>query len=113
MSLSLGTFGQERLKNTSVGKGIKKAWEGIFRLREGKMTVEIESVAINKTGRKASLRGSYKWAINGKLVALMVKDRQEGWKIQQVDYTNKKFGDQVDELENPAYVILHPKMTND
>ena len=85
-------------------KGIKKAWEGIFRLREGKMTVEIESVAINKTGRKASLRGSYKWAINGKLVALMVKDRQEGWKIQQVDYTNKKFGDQVDELENPAYV---------
>ena len=85
-------------------KGIKKAWEGIFRLREGKMTVEIESVAINKTGRKASLRGSYKWAVNGKLVALMVKDRQEGWKIQQVDYTNKKFGDQVDELENPAYV---------
>ena len=90
-------------------KAIKKAWEGIFRLREGKMTVEIESVAIDKTGRQASLRGSYKWAVNGKLVALMVKDRQEGWKIQQVDYTNKKFGDQVDELENPAYVNPPPE----
>lgn len=83
--------------------------KGILRLRRGKMTVEIESVAINKTGREASLRGSYKWAVNGKLVALMVKDRKEGWKIKQVDYTNGKFGKQVDELEKPAYVNPPPE----
>ena len=90
-------------------QAVKKAWEGIFHLRRGKMTVEIDSVAINKTGRKASLRGSYRWAVNGNLIALMVKDREEGWKIKQVDYTGEKFGKQVEELENPAYVNPPPE----
>ena len=90
-------------------QAVKKAWEGIFHLRRGKMTVEIDRVAINKTGRKASLRGRYRWAVNGNLIALMVKDREEGWKIKQVDYTGEKFGKQVEELENPAYVNPPPE----
>ena len=88
---------------------IKKGWEGIFNIRKGKMTVEIESVAINKTGKKASLRGNYRWAVSGRLIALMVKDREEGWKIKQVDYTGEKFGKQVEELKNPAYVNPPPE----
>ena len=85
-------------------KAIKKGWEGIFRLRSGNMEVEIDSVAIDKTGKNASLRGRYTWAVSGGLIASMKKDREEGWKIQQVDYTNQKFGKQVDELKDPAYV---------
>jgi hypothetical protein len=85
-------------------KTIEQAWLGIFRLRRGKMTVEFDSVAIDKIGKTATLRGRYQWAVSGGLIALMKKDREEGWKIKQVDYTNGKFGKQVDELKDPAYV---------
>ena len=90
-------------------KAVRKGWEGIFHIRSGKMTVTVNSVAINSTGKKASLRGSYQWAVSGGLIALMVKDREEGWKIKQVDYTGEKFGKQVDEIENPAYVNPPPE----
>lgn len=90
-------------------QAIKKGWEGIFRLRSGKMSVTIESIAISKTGKNASLRGRYQWAVSGGLIALMVKDREEGWKIKQVDYTNEKFGKQVDELKDPGYVNPPPE----
>ena len=90
-------------------EGVKTGWVGIFRIRSGKMNVTIESVAIDKTGKKASLRGRYQWAVSGGLIALMVKDREEGWKIKQVDYTNGKFGKQVDELKDPAYVNPPPE----
>ena len=91
-------------------KAIKKGWEGIFRLRSGTMAVEFERVAIDKIGKNATLYGSYRWAVSGGFIASMVKkDRKDGWKIQQVDYTNKKFGNQVDELENPAYVNPPPE----
>ena len=90
-------------------EGVKTGWVGIFRIRSGKMSVTIESVAIDKTGKKASLRGRYQWAVSGGLIALMVKDRKEGWKIKQVDYTNGKFGKQVDELKDPAYVNPPPE----
>ena len=85
-------------------KTIEQAWLGIFQLRRGKMTVEFDSVAIDKIGKTATLRGRYQWAVGGGLIALMRKDREEGWKIKQVDYTNGKFGKQVDELKDPAYV---------
>ena len=90
-------------------KAIKKGWEGIFRLRSGTMAVTFESVAIDKIGKNATLYGTYQWAVSGGFIASMVKDREEGWKIEQVDYTNKKFGDQVDELEDPAYVNPPPE----
>ena len=90
-------------------EGVKTGWVGIFRIRSGKMSVEIESVAIDKIGKNASLRGRYQWAVSGGLIALMVKDREEGWKIKQVDYTNGKFGKQVDELKDPAYVNPPPE----
>ena len=53
-------------------EGIKTGWVGIFRIRSGKMTVEIESVAIDKIGKNASLRGRYQWAVSGSLIALSV-----------------------------------------
>ena len=90
-------------------KAIKKGWEGIFRLRSGTMAVTFESVAIDKIGKNATLYGTYQWAVSGGFIASMVKDRKEGWKIEQVDYTNKKFGDQVDELKDPAYVNPPPE----
>ena len=91
-------------------KAIKKGWEGIFRLRSGTMTVEFERTAIDKTAKNATLYGRYRWAVSGGFIASIVKkDRKDGWKIQQVDYTNKKFGNQVDELENPAYVNPPPE----
>ncbi len=90
-------------------QAIKKGWVGIFRLRSGKMTVEFESIAIDKIGKNATLRGRYQWAVSGGLIASMKKDREEGWKIQQVDYTNEKFGKQVDELKDPAYVNPPPE----
>ena len=90
-------------------EGVKTGWVGIFRIRSGKMSVTIESVAIDKTGKNASLRGRYQWAVSGGLIALMVKDREEGWKIKQADYTNGKFGKQVDELKDPAYVNPPPE----
>ena len=86
-------------------KAIKSGWTDMFRLHEGKMRVEIESVAIDKDAKNATLRGRYQWARNGRLVAWMIKqNRKDGWKIKQVDYTDGKFGKQVDELEDPAYV---------
>lgn len=90
-------------------KAIEQGWLGIFRLRRGKMSVEIESIAIDKIGKKASLRGRYTWAVSGGLIALMVKDREEGWKIKQADYTNGKFGPQVEELTDPGYVNPPPE----
>lgn len=90
-------------------KAIQKGWEGIFRLRSGPMSVTIESLAIDRTGKNASLRGRYQWAVSGGLIASMKKDREEGWKIQQIDYTNQKFGKQVDELKDPAYVNPPPE----
>ena len=90
-------------------EGVKTGWVGIFRIRSGKMTVDIESVAIDKIGKNATLRGRYQWAVSGGFIALMVKDREEGWKIKQVDYTNGKFGKQVDELKEPAHVNPPPE----
>ena len=77
-------------------KAIKKGWEGVFHLRSGKMTVEFESVAIDTSAKNAMLRGRYQWAVNGSFIALMVKDSEERWKIKQIDYTNEKFGKQVE-----------------
>ena len=91
-------------------KKVKTGWEGIFRLRSGKMTVEIDSVAINKNAKTAMLLGTYQWAVNGGFIALLGRqNREDEWKIKQVDYTNGLYGKQVDELENPAYVNSPPE----
>ena len=90
-------------------KAVKKGWEGIFHIRSGNMNVDIDSVAINTTGKKANVRGRYQWAVSGTVTALMVKDREEGWKIKQADYTGEQFGKQVEEIEKPAYVNPPPE----
>ena len=77
-------------------KAIKKGWEGIFHLRRGKMTVEFERVAIDTSAKNAMLSGRYRWAVSGSFIALTVKDREERWKIKQIDYTNEKFGKLVE-----------------
>lgn len=83
-------------------KAIKNGWTGIFRLHGGAMTVEISSIAIDSRAKNSTLRASYKWAVNGDLIAAMKKDKDE-WKISAIDYTNGKFGKQIKELKDPAY----------
>ena len=65
------------------------------------MTVDISSIAIDSRAKNATLRASYKWAVSGDLIAAMKKDKDE-WKILAIDYTNERFGKQIEELKNPA-----------
>ena len=91
-------------------KAVKTGWAGVFRLHGGAMTVEIESVAIDRSAKNATLRGRYRWAVSGGLIAAMVKkNREDGWKIKQVDYTDGNFGKQIAELKDPAYVNPPPE----
>ena len=82
-------------------KGIKNGWAGIFRLLSGNMTVDITSVAIDSKAQNATLRASYKWAVSGDLIAAMKKEKGT-WKIRAIDYTNERFGKQIEEIQNPA-----------
>ncbi|MBI1927335.1 hypothetical protein HYR99_24230, partial [Candidatus Poribacteria bacterium] len=82
-------------------KGIKNGWVGIFRLRGGNMTVDISSVAIDARAENAILRASYKWAVSGDLIAALKKEKGE-WKIRAIDYTNERFGKQIEEIQKPA-----------
>ena len=102
-------FWAGQLETHETWQGVKDGWVGIFRLRSGKMTVEIERVAIDKSGKNATLYGSFRWAVSGDFIASMKNDRKEGWKIYKVDYTNKKYGEQVEELKDPAYVNPPPE----
>ena len=81
---------------------IKNGWVGIFRLRSGKMTVDISSLSIDSKGKIATLRATYKWAVSGDLIAAMQKDEGE-WKITAIDYTNARFGKQIKEITTPGY----------
>ena len=81
---------------------IKNGWVGIFRLRSGKMTVDISSLSIDSKGKIATLRATYKWAVSGDLIAAMQKDEGE-WNVRAIDYTNAGFGKQIKELTKPGY----------
>ncbi|MCZ6678159.1 MAG: hypothetical protein O7E52_13000 [Candidatus Poribacteria bacterium] len=85
-------------------KGVKNGWIDIFSLRSGNMTVEIESIVIDKSARNARLRAGYRWADSGGLIAAMKKkDSKSDWKILSIDYTNEKFGKLIEEIEAPGY----------
>ena len=97
---ALWTFGGAFEKSVTWN-GVRNGWASVFRLRGGNMTVEITSVAIDANAENATLRASYKWADSGDLIAGMKKENGE-WKIYAIDYTNEKFGKQIEEIQNPA-----------
>ena len=86
-------------------KDVNDAWEGIFRLRQGKVTVDITYIAIDAKGKEAVLRGAYKWGnLQGDLISALQKDK-DSWKIRAIDYTGGKHGKQVKDLNKPAYTF--------
>ncbi len=95
-----GTF--EKNEGT---KAVSKAWVGIFRLRGGKMNVDITYIAIDSRGKEAVLRGTYDWGNQkGDLIAALKKDNK-GWKIRAIDYTDGRFGTQIKTLVAPAHIF--------
>ena len=78
-------------------KGIKNGWAGIFALLGGEMTIDISSIEIDPRAKHARVRGAYTWAASGDLIAAMQKDKGN-WFIRAIDYTNERFGDQIEPL---------------
>ena len=99
------TFWAGTFEKNEGGKAVSKAWAGIFRLRGGKMEVDITYIAIDGRGKEAILRGAYKWGNQaGDLISALKKDGTD-WKIRAIDYTAGKFGKQVKDIIDPAYTF--------
>ena len=99
------TFWAGTFEKNEGWKAVTKAWEGIFRLRGGKMVVDITYLTIDSKGREAVLRGAYNWGNQkGDLISALKKDGK-GWKIRAIDYTDGRFGKQVKYLLEPAHTF--------
>ena len=99
------TFWAGTFEKNEGWKAVNKAWEGIFRLRGGKMEVDITYIAIDSRGKKAVLRGGYTWGNQkGDLISELNKDGND-WKIRSIDYTDGRFGKQVKDLIEPAHTF--------
>ncbi len=99
------TFWAGTFEKNEGWKAVNKAWEGIFRLRGGKMAVDITYIAIDSKGKKAILRGGYNWGNQrGDLISELNKDGND-WKIRAIDYTGGKHGKQVKDLIEPAHTF--------
>ena len=99
------TFWAGTFEKNEGWNDVTKAWEGIFRLRAGKMEVDITYIAIDGRGKAAVLRGAYVWGNQkGDLISALEKDGDD-WKIRAIDYTNGKFGKQVKDLIEPAHTF--------
>ena len=99
------TFWAGTFEKNEGGKAVAKAWDGIFRLRGGKMVVDITYIAIDSKGKKAVLRGAYNWGNQkGDLISALNNDGK-GWKIRSIDYTDGRFGKQVKYLIEPAHTF--------
>ena len=99
------TFWAGTFEKNEGGKAVSKAWAGIFRLRGGKMEVDITYIAIDSRGKEAILRGAYNWGNQGgDLISALKKDGTD-WKIRAIDYTAGKFGKQIKDLIDPAYTF--------
>ena len=86
-------------------KEVMSAWMGIFRLRQGAMTVNITYIAIDSRRKEAVLRGSYRWGgLQGNLISALEKDGSD-WKIRAIDYTGGNHGKQVRDLMDPAHTF--------
>ena len=99
------TFWAGTFEKNEGANAVSNAWEGIFRLRQGKVTVDITYIAIDSRGKDAVLRGEYKWGNQGgDLISALRKDGSD-WKIRAIDYTGGKHGKQVKDLNKPAHVF--------
>ena len=99
------TFWAGTFERNNGWKAVTAAWEGIFRLRAGDVTVDISYIAIDSRGKEAVLRGAYKWGNQqGDLISALEKDGKE-WKIRAIDYTGGKNGKQVKDLNEPAHTF--------
>ena len=99
------TFWAGTFERNNGWKAVTAAWEGIFRLRAGDVTVDITYIAIDGRGKEAVLRGAYKWGNQqGDLISALEKDGSD-WKIRAIDYTGGKNGKQVKDLNEPAYTF--------
>ena len=54
------TFWAGTFERNNGWQDVNDAWEGIFRLRAGAVTVDITYIAIDGRGKEAVLRGAYK-----------------------------------------------------
>lgn len=99
------TFWAGTFERNDGWKAVTAAWEGIFRLRGGAMTVDITYIAIDSRGKEAVLRGEYAWGNQrGDLISALQKDGDD-WKIRSIDYTGGKHGKQVKDLNAPAHTF--------
>lgn len=99
------TFWAGTFEKNEGGKAVSKAWDGIFRLRGGKMMIDITYIAIDGSGKKAVLRGRYTWGNQkGDLISELNKEGKD-WKIRSIDYTDGRFGKQVKDLIEPAHTF--------
>ncbi len=99
------TFWAGTFERNDGWKAVTAAWEGIFRLRGGAMTVDITYIAIDSRGKDAVLRGEYAWGNQrGDLISALEKDGDD-WKIRAIDYTGGKHGKQVKDLNAPAHTF--------
>lgn len=99
------TFWAGTFEKNEGGKAVSKAWAGIFRLRGGKMEVDITYIAIDGRGKEAVLRGKYAWGNQqGDLISALKKDGSD-WKIRAIDYTDGRFGKQIKDMADPAYTF--------
>lgn len=99
------TFWAGTFERNNGWQDVNDAWEGIFRLRAGDVTVDITYIAIDSRGKDAVLRGAYKWGNQqGDLISALEKDGSD-WKIRAIDYTGGKNGKQVKDLNEPAYTF--------
>ena len=99
------TFWAGTFERNNGWQDVNDAWEGIFRLRAGAVTVDITYIAIDARGKEAVLRGAYAWGNQrGDLISALEKDGKD-WKIRAIDYTGGKNGKQVKDLNEPAYTF--------
>jgi hypothetical protein len=99
------TFWAGTFERNNGWKAVTAAWEGIFRLRAGDVTVDITYIAIDSRGKEAVLRGAYNWGNQrGDLISALEKDGSD-WKIRAIDYTGGNNGKQVKDLNEPAYTF--------
>lgn len=103
--LTAWTFWAGAFERNVGWKEVTKAWDGIFRLRGGKMVVDITYIAIDSRGKEAVLRGEYSWGNQkGDLISALKNDGK-GWKIRSIDYTGGQRGKLVKDLNKPAHVF--------
>ena len=110
------TFWVGTFEKNEGAKAVSEAWAGIFRLRGGNMEVDITYIAIDSRGKEAVLRGSYNWGNQGGALISALKKDGNDWKIRAIDYTDGRFGTQIETLVAPAHIfeeIIRVSFKND